>query len=79
VVGYQKYSKMPTSHPLVKQDIDFIKHAHWDRFELYHLAVDRKQQNDLAGKEREKLGTMKNTLFALHKDIIAEVPHWPWV
>lgn len=79
LVGYQKYSQMPTSHPLIKQDIDFIKNAQWDRFELYHLTPDPKQQNDLAIKERAKLEAMKKTLFALHNDIIAEVPHWPWV
>jgi arylsulfatase A len=79
LVGYQKYSKMPTTHPMIKEDIDFIKYAQWDRFELYNLAKDQKQQNDLADKERDKLETMKKTLFELHNDIIAEIPHWPWV
>ena len=79
LVGYQKYAKMPTSHPMIREDIEFIKNAQWDRFELYHLATDRKQQKDLADKERDKLETMKKTLYALHNDIIAEVPHWSWV
>jgi arylsulfatase A len=79
LVGYQKYSKMPTSHPMIKEDMDFIKNAQWDRFELYHLPTDLKQQNDLANKEREKLETLKKTLFGIHSDIVAEVPHWPWV
>jgi arylsulfatase A len=79
LVGYQKYSKMPTSHPMIEEDIDFIKNAQWDRFELYHLPTDRKQQNDLSGKERDRLEAMKKTLFGIHSDIIAEVPHWPWV
>ena len=78
LVGYQKYSKMPTSHPMIEQDFDFIKHAQWDRFELYHLTTDREQQNDLADKEPEKLEAMKNILFQLHDEIIAEVPHWAW-
>lgn len=79
LVGYQKYARTPTSHPITEEDIDFIKNAQWDRFELYHLKTDRKQQMDLAGKERDKLESMKKTLFQLHNEIISEVPHWPWV
>ena len=79
LVGYQKHSKMPSSHPMIEEDIDFIKNAQWDRFELYHLTTDLKQQNDLASNERDRLEAMKKTLFKLHNEIIAEVPHWPWV
>jgi len=78
LIAYQNCKSMPKTHRLVQQDIDFIKNAHWDRFELYNIIKDSSQQHDLAAKEPQRLNAMKKTLIDLHKEIIRDVPHWTW-
>jgi arylsulfatase A len=78
MIAYQKHHTMPKTNRLVQQDIDFIKNAQWEKFELYNIVEDPSQQHDLATKNPQHLNSMKKILTDLHKEIIEDVPHWPW-
>jgi len=46
------------------------------RFELYNIAQDPREQNELSEAEPEQFERMKKTLIALNADIEAEGPDW---
>jgi len=46
------------------------------RFELYHVAIDPREQHELSAQEPEKLAQMKRALKKLNAEIEAEGPDW---
>lgn len=46
------------------------------RFELYNLAEDPKESQELSAREPQRLGAMKQKLIALNREIEAEGPDW---
>lgn len=49
-----------------------------DSFQLYHIEKDWREQNDLAGKNPEKLQEMKNLLLSVHRQVEKEGPSDWW-
>lgn len=49
-----------------------------EEFQLYEIAKDPREQNDLAGSMPEKLAKMKKTLFEVWNNIEAEGPKQWW-
>jgi arylsulfatase A len=53
-----------------------IKAASLDRFELYNLADDHREQTDLATKEPQRLAEMKRKMQSLFDDVRRDAPLW---
>jgi arylsulfatase A len=58
-------------------DLDIMKKAELDRFELYNLKDDIAESKDLAEKEPEKLKTLTEQMRKLYDEIKKEGPMWP--
>ena len=63
---------------MVEPDMDFIKESSWDRFELYNLRIDSAQSRDVANENRGLVERLSKEMIAIHRDMIAEAPHWEW-
>ncbi len=66
----------PRTHPVVAEDIPFIKTTRPEFFELYDLVQDPGQRHDIAAIMPEKLAEMKQRFFRLFEDSRAEAPAW---
>jgi len=66
----------PRTHPLVAEDMPFVKTVKPEFFELYDLAKDPGQRNDLAASMPGKLADMKARFWVLFEESRAEGPDW---
>ena len=66
----------PRTHPIVAEDMPFVKGVVPEYFELYDLSKDPGQQHDLAGKMPEKLAELKTQFTALFEESRTEGPDW---
>ncbi len=78
LIGYLEHENMPTSHAMVPSDMDFIREATWERFELYNLRSDRAQTRDVAKQNPELLTRLSREMETLHTSMVAEAPYWKW-
>ncbi len=62
---------------LVDADMRAIKDAELVSFELYNLAADIGETQDLAGVETGRLRSMVARLQRLYSEVRAETPFWP--
>ena len=53
-----------------------VKTANLDRFELYNLANDHREQTDLADKEPQRLEEMKRKMQLLFNEVQRDAPLW---
>ena len=68
--------KVPRTHGVSDIDMTFIKTIQPEFYELYNVANDAGQQEDLAATEPDKLEAMKNELLVLLEEIKKEGPVW---
>ena len=66
----------PRTHPIVAEDMPFVKGVRPEFFELYNLTTDPGQRHDLAGAMPVKLTEMKNEFWPLFEASRAEGPDW---
>ena len=59
------------------EDMEIIKTAELQSFELYNLRLDVGETTDLAQKEPERLQSMSATLSKLYREVRDESPVWP--
>jgi arylsulfatase A len=76
ILGYLDDPIAKHTHPLTAPDMPMIKNARLHQFELYNLADDLAQQNDLAANHPERLAKMRRRLQEMHREVIAEGPVW---
>ncbi|MEO1529679.1 MAG: sulfatase-like hydrolase/transferase [Planctomycetota bacterium] len=68
--------KRPKAHPLLREDIPFIKNSRPIEFELYHLKDDLSQRVDRAKSEPTRLTAMVERLRGMHREVLDEAPSW---
>ena len=68
--------EMPRTHGVTDKDMEFIKTINPEYFELYNVANDAGQQEDLSTIEPEKLEEMKSAMFTLLEEVKEEGPNW---
>lgn len=66
----------PRTHPIVAEDMPFVKTVKPEFFELYDLTEDPGQRNDLAASMPGKLADMKTRFWVLFEESRAEGPDW---
>lgn len=66
----------PRTHPIVAEDMPFVKTVKPEFFELYDLTEDPGQRNDLAASMPGKLADMKARFWVLFEESRAEGPDW---
>jgi arylsulfatase A len=66
----------PRTHPIVAEDMPFVKGVMPEYFELYDLSKDPGQQHDLAAEMPEKLAALKKQFTVLFNESRAEGPDW---
>ena len=76
ILGYLDDPIEKHTHWLSNRDMPMIKSAQLVKFELYNLAEDPKQANDLSSSEPERLATMREKIIALHREVVAEGFSW---
>lgn len=64
------------THPIADVDMPFIQNFEAKYFELYDLAEDPGQQNDLSSKMPEKLDQLKRLYVKRFKEVQRESPAW---
>ena len=57
-------------------DWKIIGNTHRTEFELYNLRADPRETTDLSAHEPVRFGSMKKTLIAYDKEVLAEGPDW---
>ena len=75
IVGYLEKG-LPKSHALTAGQMDFLKRAKLDRFELFNLRQDLVQTTDLSSQHAERFEDMKRQMAKLHGEVVAEGPVW---
>jgi len=75
IVGYLEKG-LPKSHALTAGQMDFLKRAKLDRFELFNLRQDLAQTTDLSSQHAERFEDMKRQMVKLHGEVVAEGPVW---
>lgn len=58
------------------RDMARIRVQKLERFELYNLARDPYERNNLASREKERYATMREQLERVHAEVRAEGPDW---
>ncbi len=58
------------------EDMRYIKEAHLAEFELYDLAADPAERNDLAAREPNRKRALAEQLVAVYREIQARCPVW---
>lgn len=76
LLGYLDDPIEKHTHRLTKPDMPMIKSAQLDRFELYHLGDDRKQEIDRASSEPQRVSRMREQMQSLLREIVNEGPAW---
>jgi arylsulfatase A len=76
ILGYLDDPIAKHTHPLTAPDMPMIKSAQLNQFELYNLADDLGQQNDLAATHLERLDRMRRRMVELHREVVADGPVW---
>ena len=66
----------PKTHGLAADDMPFIKSSQPEKFMLYNLKSDLKQQKDLSQQYPEVLDRLKKMMIKMHKDVLSESPVW---
>ncbi len=66
------------THRLSPRDIPYLKTAAIERFELYNLRSDRKQEHDRKTAEPERFERMKAAMIELRADVVADSYEWSW-
>ena len=52
------------------------KNSRPEKFSLFDLSNDLQQRNDVASAHPEIYQSLKAKALQLHKDVVAEGPHW---
>ena len=66
-----------TGADLTKLEMQGIKTARLQDFELYDLQADQREAEDLSEREIEVLVRLKREMQAIYSDVQAEAPIWP--
>lgn len=69
-------SQRPKTHGLSAEDMPFIKNSKPEKFMLYNLKSDLKQQIDVSQQYPEVLDRLKKMMIKMHKDVLSESPVW---
>lgn len=69
--------QLTSSGDILQEDLDSLKNARLDSFELFHLAKDWQETKDLSGSEKERLTEMATVMGQLFREVSAESPRWP--
>jgi arylsulfatase A len=69
-------AQRPKAHPLVREDMPFIKSSQPTDFRLYDLASDQRQQVDVSDRYPAIFERLKQQLIESHSEIVAEGPEW---
>lgn len=62
---------------LTKEDMDAMKQAELDEFQLYELGLDVAEEHDLAGDQPQQLNVMLQVLRPFYREVRDETPIWP--
>ncbi|MEQ8634083.1 sulfatase-like hydrolase/transferase [Gimesia maris] len=62
---------------ITTEEIDAVKNAKLEGFELYHIQSDIAETTDRAESEQEILKKMKQQMQAIFDEVQAEAPRWP--
>ena len=76
ILGYLDDPIAKHTHSLTAPDMPMIKAAPLHQFELYNLAEDLAQQNNLATMRPERLERMRRRLVEIHREVVADGPAW---
>lgn len=78
LLGYLDDPIKKHTHPLTAPDMPMIKSSKIHRFELYNLAEDLDQENDLHTNPScsVQFNELKQDMLTLHADVIADGPVW---
>ena len=69
-------SQRPKTHPLIAEDMQFIKNSEPVKFMLYDLKKERSQKTDVSQQYPEVLDRLKKKMTEMHKDVLSESPVW---
>lgn len=70
-------SVTPHGSNIVPGQMESLKAAELESFELYHLGRDPGEQTDLAAREPARLAELKQQLETLYREVRDESPTWP--
>jgi arylsulfatase A len=69
-------AERPKTHPLITEDMPFIKTSKPEKFMLYDLDSELDQQTDVSNRYPEVFGRLKQMMIRMHADVLSESPHW---
>ena len=69
-------SQRPKTHPLIAEDIPYIKNSKPVKFMLYDLESELDQRTDVSDKYPEVLDRLKKMMIEMHKDVLSKSPVW---
>ncbi len=69
-------AQRPKAHPLLREDMPYIRESHPTSFQLFNLKQDLAQQHDLSQSEPEVLAQLRSELQRLHQSVIKEGHQW---
>ena len=69
-------SQRPKAHPLLREDMPYIKKSEARNFRLYNLASDLGQQFDRSEDNKEIFEQLKSKLRHLHQEVVQEGHPW---
>jgi len=69
-------ARRPKAHPLTREDMPRIKASKLTKLQLYNLAEDLAQSEDLAEARPEVLARLKSRAEALHREVVDEGYAW---
>ncbi|MEX0324218.1 MAG: sulfatase [Puniceicoccaceae bacterium] len=64
------------THPLINEDIPFIKASKPVKFMLYDLESELTQRTDVSSQHPETFDRLKKMMIRMHADVISESPAW---
>ncbi len=76
ILGYLDDPIKKHTHPLTTPDMPMIKSAEFEKFELYNLKANQRQDQDVSNSYSKKLNELSNKMKALHKEVVSDGPFW---
>ncbi|MFZ5833747.1 MAG: sulfatase-like hydrolase/transferase [Planctomycetota bacterium] len=75
--GEWKLRGIPEPAKNFPSELAFVKGAQLEKFELYNLADDPTENNDIAAEHDRRVAAMRARLQAIHSEMQAEGERWP--
>jgi arylsulfatase A len=76
LVAFSNDAERPKAHPLVNEDMRYIKDSRPLSFQLFNVSQELSQQEDVSAANPEILEKLKSQMMRLHQEVVTEGHDW---